>query len=99
MAKYTNTNKRVSSREEETNYSKAIFQGETFATVEEAIEVGAKTYAKQEWTNITKVIAEYEELTGESLNLELLAESLVNVKRNAILAVVERRSAEMKAFL
>ena len=97
MAKVNNTNGRTQSVGE-TNYQNKMFQGQQFETVEEAIETGAKTYAKLAWGEIANFCKELEEYAIPLPNQDMLAEMLINSKRKVIIASMQKRETMPKAF-
>ncbi len=97
MAQVKNNNSRTQSVGE-TNYQNKMFQGTTYETVEQAIEAGAKAYAKLAWGEITNFCNELTEYNVELPNQEMLAEMLINSKRKVIIASMDKRNTMPKAF-
>ena len=60
MAEVKSNNSRTRSVGE-TNYQNKMFQGQSFETVEETIEAGAKAYAKLAWGEIQNFLNEMQE--------------------------------------
>jgi hypothetical protein len=98
------TNKNQTTKRKETNYSEGVFQGVQYDSQEEAVEAGAKAYAKLAWSEITAFMtvlyATHSSLDGELPNLtdEELAKALVASKRKVILESIEKRDNTPKAF-
>jgi hypothetical protein len=97
MAEVKSNNSRTRSVGE-TNYQNKMFQGQSFETVEEAIEAGAKTYAKLAWGEIKAFMKEVEEQEGTIIADETMARYLVDSKRKTIIASMSKRESMPKAF-
>lgn len=105
MAQVKNKNSRTQSVGE-TNYQNKMFQGQQFETVEEAIEAGAKAYAKLAWGEVTNFIKEANSngffmMNEEGLlkvDEEVIAQLLVESKRKTIIASMQKREEMPKAF-
>ena len=97
MALVKNTNGRNNSVGE-TNYQNKMFQGQQFETIEEAIETGAKAYAKLAWGEVANFCNELEEYGTQLPNQDMLAEMLINSKRKTIIASMQKRETMPKAF-
>ena len=97
MAQVKNNNSRTQSVGE-TNYQNKMFQGQQFETVEEAIEAGAKAYAKLAWGEVTNFCIELQEYGVQIPNQDMLAEMLINSKRKVIIASMQKREEMPKAF-
>ena len=84
-----NTDKKTQGKQtaSTTNYQSGIFMGTQFADQAEAVEAGAKQYARRDWTN-TKVLAV--EMGYKGTEIEL-ATALLNAKRSIILKSIEKR--------
>lgn len=97
MAEVSNTNNRTRSVGE-TNYQNGMFQGKQFASTGEAVEAGAKAYAKLAWGEIKAFTEVLKEENWELPCDDSLAEMLVASKRKTIIASMEKREQMPKAF-
>ena len=97
MAQVQNNNSRTRSVGE-TNYQNKMFQGQSFETVEQTIEAGAKAYAKLAWGEIQNFLNEMEEAGFKVPDIDLSAEMLVNSKRKTTIASMSKRESMPKAF-
>lgn len=97
MAQVQNNNSRTRSVGE-TNYQNKMFQGQSFETIEETIEAGAKAYAKLAWGEVMNFANELEEYGIQLPNDEMMAEMLINSKRKTIIASMSKRESMPKAF-
>jgi len=97
MAQVKNNNSRTQSVGE-TNYQNKMFQGQSFETIEQTIEAGAKAYAKLAWGEITNFCNELQEYGIKLPNQDMLAEMLINSKRKVIIASMQKREEMPKAF-
>jgi len=59
-----------------TDYNKGVFKGQQFPTKEDAINAGAKTYAKQSWNDIVRL--------NKLLGLDIQPCDLIAVKKEII---------------
>ena len=99
MAQVQNNNSRTRSVGE-TNYQNKMFQGQSFETVEETIEAGAKAYAKLAWGEIQNFMQQAFDM-GVDLNNatdEEVAETLIASKKRTIIASMSKRESMPKAF-
>jgi len=67
-----------------TNYEKGIFKGQHFPTADEAIEAGAKTYAKQSWGDIVRL--------NKNLGLNITPKDLIEIKKEIIMESLSKRT-------
>ena len=97
MAQVQNNNSRTRSVGE-TNYNNKMFQGQSYETIEQTIEAGAKAYAKLAWGEVSNFCIELQEYGVELPNQDMLAEMLINSKRKTIIASMAKREEMPKAF-
>ena len=84
-----NTDKKTQGKQtaSTTNYQSGIFMGTQFADQAEAVEAGAKQYARRDWTN-TQVLALKMGYKGTTTEL---ATALLDAKREIIMKSIEKR--------
>lgn len=88
MAQYNTKN----TKRNTTNYSEKLFQGTEYSTVDEAIDAGAKAYAKLAWTEVKNFMDEFEDkVTVLNISDEEIATALVASKRKVIVESMTKR--------